>query len=806
VDESRISSKSWWYRRAGWLCTGLVATTGLCGFAFEMPDLKAETAQRRLDEDDDEAVGRASVNSLAPEELSGPTISPAHHKTTNLKADQQVAPVDGSTEESTSESRFPNLFRWRRSTNLPQDPFTDQAKDKPVSPAQSKPGMRPAPLRAKNVSAIKSQDLKTGSADGTASALRGSKAVPNQNEGPLATRRRLLQQLEKPEQGQDQTESQAATKAETQRIPVINPSSSAKPIGDLEDEVVRARVQRINAAAELWESEQVASKQTRSERTSSELTSSESKHTEWLPDPRSKTLSQTEPEQDLRDLFEQPEKSASVQVAGKNEAPISKAATKAGKKQPSAESESAEPAQPIISRRVRQVADEDATPEAGVESAEHSAELPVQALKLRARKAKEQGRTAAARQLEQAADSIQKLHVASSAEVATIAAEEPETALQHTESAKTEDFKPSVSKHAKPAVTNEAIRTQDQSHPEDHGGLSESATTETITEPSGPSFLPSPAPAFEEPVPELAKEAKPSEQSHSAKAKPRIASIGRAQLQPLKPETFDRAATAVVPLKSSPEFATGARADRKRLHPMDENQLVPAGSSGRHADQAKQPTSGLETARQSTRYKQHEVTGLEPKIRESQVLHFGTRPEVAIADAEAPSLIPTRPYVPEPQALANRSIQLPAPEGWSASRKLPIRSPQSTTRPDWSPPQVQTTAAVENFEAARIIPQEFHRQQSVPRPVELGSIEDAGESRSGPLLTLNGNSDSDEGLHDAHFKSESPITEPALIDTADFERTNSPNLASSWQPSWLLLVGAAGLTMALTLFWTRRRD
>lgn len=729
VDESPDISKSRWSRRAGWLCAGLASATGLCCFSFVIPQLNAETSERRA-EDDDEFVGRASVNSISDKASTSSTTS-ASRDSDDLKSDQRVNPEDDSPFETESDDRASGLLRWRRSSRISKDPFADKPAAKSISPAQANPAMRPSPLTDKSPAAIRARASRRDLLDGGDTRLARNKqsdidqsaitaeriaAIKAQNSGPLATRRRLLEQLE---------QSTPATEAESprkQRLPADRPVANRlkKPVRDLEEEVLRSKVKPVS-------------------------------------DP------------DLRAMFEQPDE------AEETEAPQS--AQQATQRATARSSENRE--LPKAREEIRQIADdveahaEAEASDAGVAARPISTEVPVHSLMLRAKKAKEQGRLAAARQLEQAADSIQRQHQESSLRESADSVSHPESETR-------------------------TLKLSDDENPTTPGSES--------TEPTGPSFLPAPNATFQNSESEA--EIGSSQQSPPIDAdEPRSATPGRAKLSTsdaaepgarLDEESPREVPRTFYPGPHSKQKTPRVAADSKRETgaPKDSRSNHTVQISPRLKQMARRP-NGAESS----------LLGNEPIPGQSSDAHPATRQGTVATETAAPSLIPTRTYLPDPQALANRSIQLPAPEGWSAAKKFPIRTakrltPQTSQTPDWNAGHIGAEADTALFQSVNA-----NADRSKPRCIELDSIEAVTESGTGAFQVLNGNDTNQDGVRDAHFTAESSAVEPATIPEPELEsRLLKDGLEPSGRPSWLTLICVAACTLLATLYWSRRKD
>ncbi|MDB5390911.1 MAG: hypothetical protein JWM11_6557 [Planctomycetaceae bacterium] len=725
VDELQDVANSRWSRRTGWLCVGLASATGLCCFSFAVPRVSAEVADRRSADSDDDTVGRASVNSVSIEESIAPLIAPAIHKTSDGKADQRVKPVQDSSEEAVPAEPAPGLFRWRRTPRLPQDPFADKVATKPVSPAQAKPAMRPSPVLDQSPAAAMARHSKTGEADGAATDLSTNRAaiIARRNQEPLATRRRLLEQLEKSESTPEQTQS---------ATPVVTPRST-KPVRDLE-QGVELRNQKVD---------QTASK---APATDFDQAAAHSAAT------RPRTLAKPESDQNLRAMFERSEDAdepqASIDAGQTRQLPTTRS--------PQIRSDA--------SRVIKQVAETDASSDSEIQSAELSTETPVQALKLRARKAKAQGRTAAARQLEQTADSIEK----------------QQQALQ-----------PEPTPVSDPVVEDKAAEFE---------ATNPDGSDSTSSERGGPSLLPQPTPTFDEPI----VQSELSNQPLSRPAKPTASVAGRTRLKSKHLNEPRNAAIAVLQSGRTKTLGTSQKPQRESLRPIDET----PSATGTYEPPSSASSSQISTSKHAAgRTRLHEsniINGHEPKIRQSNNSEPISQAETQRTEVSAPSLIPTRPYLPDPQALANRSIQLPAPEGWSAARKFPNRAVEAATTSGWNLPQAQSPTAVQPpFEATS-----FNPKLTTDRPVELSAIEDvAVETPPAELQVLNGYQPHGDGLRNAIHTAESSAHEPARIVESGLDSQLPDEIQEqSWQPSWFVVICTAVCTLAGTLYYTRGRS
>lgn len=172
--------------------------------------------------------------------------------------------------------------------------------------------------------------------------------------------------------------------------------------------------------------------------------------------------------------------------------------------------------------------------------------------------------------------------------------------------------------------------------------------------------------------------------------------------------------------------------------------------------------------------------------------------------------------LPPVQVLANRGIELPAPEGWSAAVKLNARraarlaaltgrQPDGTVWPQIKPSKSSTVRQPHNHSTDSSAYQgqtQSYRTSAVQQPVALDQIEDDGTVR-----VLNAEASDLGELRDAYHQEESEavIQEPAKIpDTAAEPVVIAAYAAHGYSVWWLRLITAVSVLLGLYGMWCCR--
>ncbi len=193
------------------------------------------------------------------------------------------------------------------------------------------------------------------------------------------------------------------------------------------------------------------------------------------------------------------------------------------------------------------------------------------------------------------------------------------------------------------------------------------------------------------------------------------------------------------------------------------------------------------------------------------------RPVAQPAEVLEPVIRPAgKDGLPPVQVLANRPIELPAPEGWSAAVKLNARraarlaavtgqEPEETVWPrinQHQPARGRTVSVREDDTTAYKISTQSYRPAATPQPVLLDKIEDDGAVR---VLHAD-DSDVDE-LRDAYHVEESALgnQEPAKIRDSSSEPIVIAEYASAGWSMWSLrLITAVSVLFGLYGMWCCR--